>query len=283
MRSRSGPAVLLAVLCLLACGMTAPAEVAAPAPGTVPVGQRALYSNVYVQTSAEYRACCLTIYTCAARQLESRLASMVEPPERPAVVMDLDETVLDNAPFQTFLYVNDLEYTPKLWAEFERQGIADAELVPGAGEFIRRAEELGVTVVYLSNRNERNLVATRETLVRLGLNADGLTDRLYLKPDGASSSKSPRRDAVEARYNVLMYFGDNLRDFSENFSVPGLSEEPSTDEYLAAIQARKDAVAESDCHWGVDWFVLPNPIYGEWEKLVPDEPATVLRHRGQAE
>jgi acid phosphatase len=261
---------------ILAAALLAAAS-AAHAVDTASIGTRALYSNLYVQTSAEYRACCLTIYACATRQLEAAVASAEPPPARPAVVMDLDETVLDNAAFQTFLYENDLEYTPRLWAEFEREGVADIGLVPGAKAFIERAEELGVEIIYLSNRNERNLMATRETLARVGLNAERLADRLYLRPDGASSSKADRRDAAEARYNVLMYFGDNLRDFSEVFRAP----DTQPGDEAEAVRTRLDAVDEAACHWGVDWFVLPNPVYGEWEKLVPDDPVDVLRRRGE--
>ncbi|MBD3368477.1 MAG: hypothetical protein GF405_09955 [Candidatus Eisenbacteria bacterium] len=284
-RMRQRTVLTLLAVCLVLGSLLGQvsAEKTAPeaTPGTgggepQPIGQRALYSNIYVQSSAEYAACCRTIYTCAARALASRLASVDPPPVRPAVVMDLDETVLDNATFQTFLYMNDLEYTPKLWAEFERRGVSDVGLVPGAKDFIEHAESLGVTVVYCSNRNERNLMATRESLERLGLNADGLVERLYLKPDGSSSSKAARRDAISARYDVLMYFGDNLRDFSELFRVPKLADDPERVDYLRAIEERKAVVEETGFHWGVDWFVLPNPAYGEWEKLIPEEPALIL-------
>lgn len=266
------PALLIraSALCVL---LAVTAGEAAPPSG-------ALTADLYVQTSAEYRACCLTIYACAARQLESLLWSGSPPPARPAVVMDLDETVLDNATFQTYLFMHDLEYTPELWDRFEREGIEEAELVPGALEFIERAESLGVTVIFLSNRNERNLEATRATLVRLGINPDGLVERLYLKPDGGSSNKGPRRDAVSARYNVVMYFGDNLRDFSEVFEASELDEDTPVEEYLAAIERRQAAVDSSACHWGFDWFVLPNPMYGEWEELEGPDPARVLRPSG---
>jgi 5'-nucleotidase (lipoprotein e(P4) family) len=264
---------------------------AAPAPcaegsqsgtaGTPPV-RGSLTANIYNQTAAEYRACCRTIYTAAGYRLEELMEEADPPPVRPAVVMDLDETVLDISSFQTFLYENGLSYTSELWSIYEREGVEEVLLVPGAGEFIRSAEALGVSVVYLSNRNRANQKYTIATLERLGLDTDGIVDRLYLRPDGASSDKSPRRDAIVARHNVLMIFGDNLRDFSEVFAPVRLAGDATTEDYLRAIGARDAAVDAAACHWGVDWFVLPNCMYGEWEKLVPPDPVDIMRPTNMA-
>jgi acid phosphatase len=237
-------------------------------------------ANVYVQTSAEYRACCYGIYAAAGRRLEEILEDADPPPTRPAVVMDLDETVLDNSTFQTFLYVNGLEYTGELWSAFERGGAEEVGLVPGAAEFIEGAEARGVAVIYLSNRNERNRAWTVRAIVHAGLDTTGIAGRLYLRQEGASSNKAGRRDAVSADYNVLMLFGDNLRDFSEVFKPRAVPTDASPEAYRDAISDRARAVDDAACHWGVDWFVLPNPIYGEWEKLMSPDSADVLRPSG---
>jgi 5'-nucleotidase (lipoprotein e(P4) family) len=240
----------------------------------------ALSANVYVQTSAEYRACCYGVYAAARMRLEDLLEDAEPRPERPAVVMDLDETVLDNSTFQTFLYVNGLEYSDELWDAFERGGVEEVGLVPGAKEFIERAETLGVTVIYLSNRNARNLEWTARALEHVGLNTEAIAERLYLRPGGGSSNKAGRRDEVSARYNVLMYFGDNLRDFSEVFKPATVPGDADPEMYRDAIAERAGAADDAVCHWGVDWFVLPNPIYGEWEKLMSPDPADILRPSG---
>src|SRR5262249_10143901 len=161
-----------------------------------------------------YRACCYGIYKSAALRLEATLAAARPKPARPAIVMDLDETVLDNSAFQTFLYKYNLEYSDKLWADYEENYPQDVTLIPGAKQFIDKAETLGVAMVFISNRSELYTKSTKAALQRLGINVGGLADRLYLKPKDGSSDKSARREAVAARYNVLMYFGDNLRDFS---------------------------------------------------------------------
>lgn len=237
-------------------------------------------ANVYVQTSAEYRACCYGIYAAAGRRLEEILEDADPPPARPAVVMDLDETVLDNSTFQTFLYVNGLEYSDELWDAFERGGAEEVGLVPGAQEFIESAEARGVAVIYLSNRNERNREWTVGAIEHAGLDTTGIAGRLYLRQEGASSNKAGRRDAVSAQYNVLMLFGDNLRDFSEVFKPRAVPAEAAPEAYRDAIADRARAVDDAVCHWGVDWFALPNPMYGEWEKLEGPNPADVLRPSG---
>jgi len=276
-RKRRAVSVVLALLLVTSPGVVAAAATATDEP-SCPYALGTRSANVYVQTSAEYRACCRSIYAAAGYRLEEMLEDAEPGPVRPAVVMDIDETVLDNSSFQTFLYVNELEYTPELWSQFEQEGIDEVGMVPGASEFIGRAESLGVAVVYLSNRNERNLDRTVAALAGAGLDTTGIGERIYLKPEGASSDKSPRRDAVAARYNVLMYFGDNLRDFSDVFRPARPSADAPPEEYLAAIEARNRAVEDASCHWGVDWFVLPNPIYGEWEKLTPESPEAIFRH-----
>ncbi len=246
----------------------------------VPPEQGSLTANIYNQTSAEYRACCLTIYAVAGYRLDELIEDADPPLARPAVVMDLDETVLDVSSFQAFLYKNGLSYTPELWSVYEQEGVDEVLLVPGAAEFIAKAEALGVSVVYLSNRNEANREHTIAVIERLGLGVEGIEERVYLKPTGGSSNKSSRRDAISARYNVVMIFGDNLRDFAEVFAPERLGGDATTDDYLSAIDARDTAVDDAVCHWGVDWFVLPNCMYGEWEKLVPANPVDILRRTG---
>lgn len=251
---------------------TPPAKVAPPLPM-----EARLASNLYQQTAAEYRACCLTIYQSAGLRLEAMLQTTKPRPARPAVVMDLDETVLDNSKFQSFLYKYRLEYTDALWDLYEERYPKEVALVPGAAEFIARAQSLGVKVVYISNRSERFRSSTIASLRAVGLDTTDIESRLLLKEQDASSDKSSRRDWVSARFNVLMYFGDNLRDFAETFAARKLTKADDLDVWRAAIRERDAAVDAARVHWGIDWFVLPNPVYGEWEKLLGDEPKARLR------
>jgi acid phosphatase len=228
-----------------------------------------------MQTSAEYEAICLQTYSLALERLKMKLASQSMGQKKPAVVMDLDETVIDNSGFQSFLDREKLDYSDTTWDVWERDYPEEVRLVPGAKGFITAAENLGVTVVYLSNRMAKNSAGTKSALTRLGLNIDGIDGRLLLKEAGGSSDKTARRKSADEKYAVLMYFGDNLRDFSEEFAAPKVSE---TDESAQrkAIAERRARVDRAAYRWGNNWIILPNPVYGEWQRLLGKDPRTKL-------
>ncbi len=232
-----------------------------------------------MQTAAEYRACCLQIYKWAALRLDALLKANPTTYSRPAIVMDLDETVFDNSTFQTFLYQIHSEYADSLWELFEKNYYDEVMLVPGAKDFIAKATNSGVTVCYISNRLEEYRQSTCKALAHWGIDTTNISARLWLKKKGESSDKTFRREKVVARYNVLLYCGDNLRDFSETFAVPKLQADDHAAQ-LVHIKQRYAQVDAADCHWGVDWFVLPNPVYGEWEKLLGDQPKLKLHPTG---
>ncbi len=118
---------------------------------------RSLDANLWMQISAEYRACCYQAYNIARRRLIEKLRD--EPPhgwaKPPAVVLDLDETVLDNSEFQTQLIRNGLGFDSKTWENWEKTGFNQVRLVPGAKHFIQTAKKLGVKVVYITNRSQK--------------------------------------------------------------------------------------------------------------------------------
>ena len=158
--------------------------------------QARLGANLYIQTAAEYRACCLQVYKTAEMRLEAIMAAANPKPLKPAVIMDLDETVLDNSAFESFLYENNAEYSDDLWGMYERSYADQVRLVPGAKQFIKKAEERGVTLIFISNRLEENCRSTVDALTRLGINTKGIGQRLLLKK-GASSDKTSRRERVQ--------------------------------------------------------------------------------------
>lgn len=234
---------------------------------------RELNADVWVQTSAEYTACCLQTYQLAAATLRAKLSNPARPKDKPpAVAMDLDETVLDNSPFQTFLFRNRLGWSEDLWKAWEADCAADVRLVPGAFDFIREAERLGVTVVYISNR--KDVEGAVKAVEHVKLDTKDIRDRLLLLTT-KSSDKTARRDQVRERYQLLMLFGDNLCDFSEEFRAAKV--DPADVAGLkAAIAARREKVEKERAKWGEEWVILPNPVYGEWPKLEGNQPVEVL-------
>jgi acid phosphatase len=242
-----------------------PAAMPAFAPA-VPAA-RGLDGALWVQTSAEYRACCLQAYNVARVRLTEKLKDKTI--KKPALVFDLDETVLDNAGHEAMILRSGLAGDDRLWNIWETQHARDVGLVPGAGEFIRwAAKEQGVEIYYISNRDAKNWVHTVAVLENLNL---PLASPKHLKlRAGKSGDKTSRREEVKAEATVLLYFGDNLRDFDEQFKcgvdntqTPQVTD---PDKLANAIKERKDKVDASRARWGDEWIILPNPVYGEWTK-----------------
>jgi acid phosphatase len=269
--------LLLVCLGITACsGVDAP-QVAVPqaaAPSAAPSPQeRLLYANLYMQTAAEYEAVCLQTYNWASENLRAKVAALQKEGNPPAVVMDLDETVMDNGGYQSFLYREKPAASAALWDVWEVEFPHEVGLVPGAKAFIEEAGRLGVSVVYITNRQDRNKERTIASLVHLGLPVEGIEDRLMLLTD--TGDKTPRRTQAAALFRVVMYVGDNLRDFSDEFAAP--SSYASDADRLKALADRKEKVRAQADRWGDDWIVLPNPVYGEWMKPLGPEPERLLR------
>jgi 5'-nucleotidase (lipoprotein e(P4) family) len=241
----------------------APAAFPAEAPPA-----RGLDANLYMQTAAEYRACCYQAYNLATRRLRELQAEAKGNGKPLAVVLDLDETALDNAGYQAMLLRSGLAYDQRLWDMWEGQYDDFVGLIPGAKEFIDEAGKQGVTAIYISNRSEKFRNSTDCALKRLGIPAKKAE---LLKLTTGPGDKTKRRQEVEKEYRVLLYLGDNLRDFDETFRCSVDNTSPATrttdpEKLAAAIRERKDKVDQTRAKWGAEWIILPNPAYGEWTK-----------------
>ena len=243
-----------------------------------------LHANLWMQTSAEYQALCWQTFSAALKEVRQAVKSAKRRGGRPtgpgkkplAVVADLDETILDNARFQSemdvavMLSCSDPGYTPGRWKQWERDNADEVGLVPGAGPFVAEVERLKVVMVYISNRVEDLRASTIRSLANSGVNTqrleDGLEPRLLLKRD--TSDKQDRIRQAEEQYHVVAYLGDNLGDF------PGAIAQ-STD-VAGNLTNRLKKVEAAGNLWGTRWFMLPNPVYGDWDRALPDELAERL-------
>ena len=217
---------------------------------------RGLDANLFMQTSAEYRACCLQAFHLADKVVSDRLRQASQPvsDKRSAVVFDLDETVLDNGRFQTKQIRDGVAFDAGRWSNWEQNGGSELDVIPGAKPFILKLESVGIERVYITNRNESCHAQTLEALARLGISVPA--DQLLCSSEATGTNKTKRRESVETRFNVLLYVGDNLRDFDEAFRY----------NEQAGIDGRKKLVDERAEKFGRDWIILPNPAYGEWLK-----------------
>lgn len=262
LRSRSSPATAALLLAWAFTGCFAQTSIPPLKPEDPPY--RGLDANLYMQTSAEYRACCLQAYNLATYRLKEKAAAAraADPDAKLAVIMDLDETVVDNAGFEALQIRSGLSYDQRLWDLWELHGTNKVAFIPGAKEFIETANSLNVRVSYISNRGEQFRENTKQALAFLGIPLQDEQQLLLLEE---TSDKTARRAVVESAYNVLLYVGDNLRDFKDSYKSPSLGQR-SLPELQQAIEARKKLVDADRQFWGDKFIILPNPAYGEWLK-----------------
>ena len=236
---------------------------------------RGLDSALYMKTSAEYRACCLQAYNVAAERVAAKVEAERKNPRegsrKPfAVVLDLDETVLDNGGFQAdMVRARRANYDPYRWAEWEQDDHGRVGTVPGAKEFLAKLADWDVKPVFITNRSEGSREALHRLLKRLEI--DLPDDRLLLLQGDKSDKTGRRKQAAEA-FDVLLWVGDNLRDLDEAFK---LDDEAFKSDKKRGIAGRKAAVDERRDKFGKDWIIIPNPAYGEWQKGVASTPVDV--------
>jgi 5'-nucleotidase (lipoprotein e(P4) family) len=181
----------------------------------------------------------------------------------PAVIVDIDETVLDNSPFQARLIRDEAGFNEIAWRVWCQQHAAHA--LPGALEFAKFAAAHGVTMIYISNRAQTLAAVTQQNLMEQGFplaeNEVTVFAAESLTPgcDEKSGEKGCRRKLVAQKHRILLMLGDQLGDF--------------VDGSQSTVAARR-TLADSYKDWfGERWFVLPNPSYGVWQTAVTAHPA----------
>ncbi|MEQ1505930.1 MAG: HAD family acid phosphatase [Myxococcota bacterium] len=237
-----------------------------------------LMSLVWVQTAAEYDAAALATYHAAAGALDRALAdpSWTAAVEQtgsfdalpPAIVVDADETVIDNSAYQARNHLDQRGFDPATWSAWVTAG--EARAVPGAVAFLTSAHAAGVRVFYVSNRSAAQAEPTRANLAALGFPDTADLDTFRFRPAEGPGDKSTRRAAIAADHRIVLLIGDNLFDFVE-VEAPAPPPDP----------AARDAMVEAHADWwGTRWFVVPNPLYGSWDDALVgyDHPAERVRH-----
>jgi len=215
-----------------------------------------LNAVLWQATSAEYEAVALQTYALASRNLDIALADptwtaaleqTVSFEKLPtAVILDLDETVLDNSAYNVDVVSRLGEFSKRSFRDWCLE--VEAPAVPGARAFLADAIRKKVAVFYVSARTEDLRTCTVENLKRLGMPIADEEDSILLD---VGHSKSDERGLLAQRYRILLLIGDNLDDF-----VDGSRASPEQRSVLAKRFAKR---------WGYTWIVLPNPMYGHWE------------------
>lgn len=240
------------------------------------VGREQVNGTLWMQRAAEYRIAAEQVYRLATERLPSVAASpgsaALEQMDMPqttlatlptAIVVDLDETVLDNSFYQARRAIAGAEYDELSWQAWMSE--ASSPAIPGAVDYLREASRAGHRIFYVTNRlcqpsptlpNDPCPAKrwTQKNLQALGLpNADEESALIVRgeRSEWQSSDKTARRTWIAARYRIVALVGDDLRDF---------------------VDRRTYAARESELRtlFGSRWFLLPNPMYGSWERALVD-------------
>ena len=231
------------ILLAAACASATPVATAPkPAPPAVPI-----YNDIHwFRTSAEYRGIALEVYRNATEHLPELARGLASGTW--AVILDADETVLDNSVNQRQLADRNEKFSEPAWSQWVRERAATA--IPGAVEFTAKVHSLGGRIAIVTNRADSLCGPTRENLRAVGVDAD-----IVLCQPVGPSDKNPRFQKVQngtavpgiGALTVVAWIGDNIQDF------PNLT------------QAVRD-VRGGYVDFGRRYYLLPNPMYGSWEK-----------------
>ena len=244
---------------------------------------QSMLSVLYTQSSAEYKASNIQTYVNAKSALDRALddlswTAVIEQKENfknkpPAIILDIDETVLNNIPFQARSIISGQSY-PIGWLEWMLEESSDA--VAGVSDFLEYAQTKGVKIFYVTNRIAVAEDATRNNIKKLGLPLDTDRDVLLMKDEnGWTSDKVSRRELVAKDYRILLLVGDQLGDF-----LP-------LDETTLELDSRKNLADTYKHMWGSKWFMITNPMYGRWEGSIynneyPDTEDELMQMRLEA-
>ncbi len=212
---------------------------------------------LFMQKAGEYRALTYQAFNLAHWNLDAdfdkKNLKKLPKSERKmprAIVVDVDETVLDNSPQQAYNVKHRLPFDLKNWYEWGE--MRSAKAIPGAVDFLNYANQKGVKVFYVSNRDEVQKQATIDNLKSAGF-PDATDETVLLRQK--ESSKEPRRQIIASKYRIVLLMGDNLDDLSNVF------ERKSVDDRFAEVDKARE-------FWGKKFIVLPNAMYGGWESAI---------------
>jgi 5'-nucleotidase (lipoprotein e(P4) family) len=223
-------------------------------------------SVTWMQKSAEYRLLTEQTYRYALVQLisgihdrkwsadEHQLSAGGFEEKPPAVILDLDETVLDNSYYNARNILLGRGFSLENWNQWCNEGKATA--IPGAFDFVKSAEGLGVKIYYLTNREDTVKAATIKNLNDLGFKADENNVLTKNEEAGRGDDKLTRRAAVASKHRVVLLIGDSMSDLCEGMDVANTN--------------RRNEVARGKSQlFGTRWIMLPNPSYGGWQRALP--------------
>ena len=209
---------------------------------------------LWQQTSGEYRALTYQAYNIAKEKIERELENKHN--RKRAVVFDIDETLLDNSYGGASEIKEGLSWKESHFADWVK--LKKAVAIPGALDFIKFLVDRQVEVFYISNRRVEMYDDTMTNLVAQGFPVK----KQNLMLMGNEHTKEPRRQEVLKKYDIVMLVGDNLTDFHQAFEKKSVAE-------------RNALVDQMRSEFGQRFIMLPNPLYGDWERALPADKTRI--------
>ena len=226
--------------------------------------EQSMLGVLFVQTSPEFAANNIQTYKIATSKIDIALkdkswtAALEQgtnfSDKPPAIIVDVDETVLDNSAHQARAILGGFSY-PNGWLEWGNE--ASAPAVAGVKDFLNYADSKGVTIFYVTNRVSELRKSTIENIIKLGLPFDESANPLMMKGEnGWGSEKTSRRTLIAEEYRIILMAGDQITDFI------------SLEESSVSMDARLQLSSKYEEMWGEKWFMITNPMYGKWEGAI---------------
>lgn len=207
-----------------------------------------LGAYLWYQNSGEFKALCYQAYNIGKLRLVEELKKTHT--KKPAVVLDIDETVLDNSVSGAIELRENVGWSRESFEKWV--SLKKAVLIAGAKDFIDYARSRNVQIIFISDRYVSHINDTYDNFTNLGL----VTDKANFYFLEKGRNKEMRRQEVLSKFDVLLYFGDNLRDFDKDWDGKTSEERRN----LVNLRAKE---------FGDKFIVLPNPLYGDWENSLP--------------
>jgi 5'-nucleotidase (lipoprotein e(P4) family) len=209
-----------------------------------------IWSSIFQQRAAEYKALCLQAFNIARLRVDEALAKEQGQGRPLAIITDIDETFLDNSPYAVHQSLQGKDYEAATWLEWTSKGLADT--LAGALGFFRYAASKNIEIFYITNRDEQDRAGTLRNLQSFQF---PFADNEHLIVRTSTSSKEDRRRQVAAAHTIILLLGDNLADFSSLFDK---KTEAERDQHVQQLSAE----------FGKKFIVLPNFNYGGWEDAI---------------
>jgi len=206
-------------------------------------------ATMWMKFSAESEALQRQAYQLAQKRLKEILREQSQKrshlhSQKLAIVLDIDETVLNNVDYQIQCIRENFSY-PEKWNEWVLS--EKATPIPGALEFLKFADKNKIEIFYVTDRKENQKTATLNNLKKYHF-PQPWSDHLFVK---STLTKEERKEQISRKVKIVLHIGDQLNDLDEGFKK---TSSPERRKNLISIQK----------NLGVEYILLPNPMYGEW-------------------